>query len=536
MKKQNIKILDCSFRDGGYYNNWKFSFSQFNEYVSKIIKSNIDVIEIGFRFLNKNRLFGPFAFCEEKIFSKIKYLDERKIKIAIMVNSDDFLNTQEKPEFLFNKYFTEAKKSKISIIRFATRLDDIESIGKVLKLAKHKGYKVFLNLMQINRVSNTQLKKCLQELKKINSIDVFYFADTFGSLMPNQIENICNIIKRNCDFEFGIHAHDNCGFALENSLRAVDSGANWIDCTLQGMGRGAGNLSTENIVCELSRRGIKKFKPETIYSLSQSFFLNLKKKFRWGASIYYHLAAINNIHPSYIQELQIDNRYSHDEIINIINQLKKINATSFNPYFLKSIINQKIDFKKTFTIKDIFLKKKIVLLGQGLSLLKEKKKILRFIKRKKCIVISLNINKFFKDHEIDYYLASDKIRIFIDHLNYRTILEKIILPQNLLKDIIKIKDFKKIKNYPLIIDNNKIKSHDNYCILPNTLVIGYALALLNSSGAKYVYMAGFDGYKNDPVLQVTTDNYLQKLKKTFKKIKLVSLTPTTYSLPAKLQK
>ena len=68
---KNIKLLDCSFRDGGYYNNWKFTYSQLNEYIQKISNSKIDVIEIGFRFFEKNKLFGPFAYSKENFLSKI---------------------------------------------------------------------------------------------------------------------------------------------------------------------------------------------------------------------------------------------------------------------------------------------------------------------------------------------------------------------------------------------------------------------------------------------------------------------------------
>jgi len=96
-----------------------------------------------------------------------------------------------------------------------------------------------------------------------------------------------------------------------------------------------------------------------------------------------------------------------------------------------------------------------------------------------------------------------------------------------------IKNIKKIKNFGLITDNAKIKSFDNYCILPNTLAIGYAIALLNASGAKDVYLAGFDGYLNDAALQVAMNNYLIALKKNFKKINLYSLTPSLYPLKNK---
>ena len=229
----------------------------------------------------------------------------------------------------------------------------------------------------------------------------------------------------------------------------------------------------------------------------------------------------------------IDNRYSYDQIIIILDQLKRTNSSSFNPNFLKNIINQKIDFNRTWNVKNYFLNKKIVLLGQGDNLANNKNKIIRFIKKNDCVVISLNINRFFNKNEIDYYLASNEARILIDAIEYKKMNKDLILPINLIKNLINIKKIKKIKNYGLVTDSAKIKSFDNYCILPNTMAIGYATALLCNAGAKEIYLSGFDGYNSNSELQTKMNNYLMILQNNFKKMKFFSLTPTTYSLKIK---
>ena len=186
--------------------------------------------------------------------------------------------------------------------------------------------------MQINNVSNKELKDCLKTLHKSNCVDVFYFADSFGNLKPNDVKKICNFIKKNWHKEIGIHSHDNCGLALKNSIQAFKSGATWVDGTIQGMGRGAGNVKTENLL-----KYFKKFNYnlKSIEKISKYYFGDLKKKYKWGKSNYYKIAAKFNIHPTYIQMLQADGRYSKREIISSINSLKKIVATSYDPRLLE---------------------------------------------------------------------------------------------------------------------------------------------------------------------------------------------------------
>ena len=120
---KNINLLDCTLRDGGYYNNWKFTNHQVNEYLKKIYLSKIDVVEIGFRFLEKNENLGPFAFSKEKMLKKI--LTSKNTKLSVMVNSSDFFKTKKNFKTLIDEYFPKKKYSKLSIVRVATHYEDI---------------------------------------------------------------------------------------------------------------------------------------------------------------------------------------------------------------------------------------------------------------------------------------------------------------------------------------------------------------------------------------------------------------------------
>ena len=164
---------------------------------------------------------------------------------------------------------------------------------------------------------------------------MFFISDSFGNLKPKNIKIICKTIKKSWKNEIGIHAHDNCGLALKNSIQAFKSGVKWIDSTIQGMGRGAGNVKTESL---LRKFKFANYKPSSINNISRKYFLNLKKRYKWGKSNYYKIAANFNIHPTYIQMLETDKRYSATEKMKSINSLKKLKQQVTNLIYLRKLL------------------------------------------------------------------------------------------------------------------------------------------------------------------------------------------------------
>tara|TARA_X000000950_G_scaffold271141_1_gene351855 strand:- start:651 stop:842 length:192 start_codon:yes stop_codon:yes gene_type:complete len=61
INSSDIKVLDCTLRDGGYHNNLKFNHSLINDYLNCMSLLNIKYVELGFRFLNKDKLKDPKA-------------------------------------------------------------------------------------------------------------------------------------------------------------------------------------------------------------------------------------------------------------------------------------------------------------------------------------------------------------------------------------------------------------------------------------------------------------------------------------------
>ena len=89
------------------------------------------------------------------------------------------------------------------------------------------GYRIVVNLMQIDKVNETSLREVLKLLANTKSVEVFYFADSFGNLNPKNIEKICKTIKKNWKKDFGFHAHDNCDLP-SNLLNIKGEWVKWL--------------------------------------------------------------------------------------------------------------------------------------------------------------------------------------------------------------------------------------------------------------------------------------------------------------------
>ncbi len=517
----NLTLLDCTLRDGGYYNDWKFNNYYVKKYIKDISKANVDIIEIGFHFLDKKKDYGDYAYIDNRILNKLNI--KKNKKLALMFNGVDFLKNEEKILKKLNKIFNH-KKNFFDTVRIAIHLKDLKKIKKFLDFFKVKKLKVCLNLMQINIVKKNDLVECLKTLNKWGNVDIFYFADSFGSLNSKSIKNICSIIKTNWKKEFGIHAHDNCGLALKNSITAFKSGATWIDGTIQGMGRGAGNTRTEDLLTYFKKNN---YYPDKIKNISQKYFFKLKKYYNWGPSKFYKIAANYNIHPTYVQLILKDKRYKISEQNSLIKHLAKIDSKKFDPNFLTDITESKIQIGKWSAYKWC-LNRNILILGQGRSLRSSSAQnlIKKFILKKKPIVISININSHISKNLIDYYASCHDGRILVDHKNYEKLGKKIILPLDILKSFKKVKNKDFFLDYGLKIKNNEFKCFNKFVVLPYNESFGYVVALSIIGGSKSIFVAGLDGHEKEHNVYTKTDNILKLIRKNYSDIKIKSLTKT----------
>ena len=190
---ENIKILDCTLRDGGYYNSWDFDDFIVSNYLKDLSDSKVDVIELGFRFLPKDKFLGPFAYTTD-LFLETLNLPE-SIQYGVMINASEYLSTKD-PVKAIKKYFSHSNKSRISLVRVAINFDNFDEAKILTETLNSLGYKVGLNLMQAHEKEEKEYTKIAMKIREWNSVDVLYFADSFGSMEPDEIEKIIASIKK----------------------------------------------------------------------------------------------------------------------------------------------------------------------------------------------------------------------------------------------------------------------------------------------------------------------------------------------------
>jgi len=531
MKKNKLKVLDCTLRDGGYYNNWNFSIHLINKYLKVMSDIKVDYVEIGFRSLERKEFRGPCAYTTDQFLNDLKI--PKTLKVGVMINGAELIkaNTLKKNTLLISSLFKKAKFSKVKLVRIASHYSELSKVMPAASKIKSLGYKVAINLMQISDRTENEIKQFCDLAKKYN-MDAVYFADSTGSLNRYQTLEIVKNFKKNWKADLGIHAHDNMDMAMENAMMALNNGASWIDSTVLGMGRGPGNVKTENLVLELEKRFKRKVNYNSLIKLIEDDFIPMKNKYGWGSNVYYYLSGLYGIHPSFIQGMLSAKNFSSDEILAVIDNLKTEGGKKFsndliNTYKQYFIGKGNGKYEPLKNIKN----KNVLILGSGPGVKEHKIALENFIKKYKPFVIALNTQNSINSKLINTRAVCNTLRLLTDHKSFKHLPQKLILPYQRLSNLIKDK-FKKVKklDFGVEVKNNTFKFMKSSAVIPNTLAISYALGIANSGKAKRIYIAGFDGYEAEDPKRREMDELFSLYQSLKKKSELTSITPTKYKV------
>jgi 4-hydroxy 2-oxovalerate aldolase len=288
MFREKIKVLDCTIRDGGLMNNHEFDMRFVQEVYKAISEAGIDYMEIGYK--NSRKLFDPkeygkWKFCDDKDIREAIEGVESKTKISVMVDVDrvDVDDVVAK------------KDSPVDMIRVATYVKDVD---KAIYLANHfsdKGYETAVNIMAISRALDNELTECLHQLENECKAKIINIVDSFGSLYQETTEFLIkkakSILKTK---EVGMHAHNNQQLAFGNTIEAIIHDANYVDVTIFGLGRAAGNCPTELMLGFLKN---PKYDIRPILDVISKEFIPLQKQIEWGYFIPYAITGILDEHP-----------------------------------------------------------------------------------------------------------------------------------------------------------------------------------------------------------------------------------------------
>ncbi len=527
---KNINILDCTLRDGGYYTNWDFSNELVKIYILAMSNAKIDIIEIGFRFINKSEYFGPYAYSTDNFISNLNI--PLTIKIGVMLNFADILNSKDSVVKTLDSVFVKKADSPVSLVRIAVHVADVLKVEETAQHLTSLGYTVGLNIMQAHKCSKDEFEDFSKEIAQWNSVDVLYFADTLGNMQSKNIIDTIDALSTFWKAPLGLHAHDNMGQAEHNAISAIEAGATWIDVTVMGMGRGAGNLKTENLLLKLQQIGIGNYKAEALFELVTVDFKKLMDKYNWGENVFYYLSAMYNIHPSYVQEMQSNTSYSTSDKVGVLKYLHLNNGESFSKKSLQiantsNSISSIGEWDSTNWTKG----KDILILAGSPTLKNYSEAIQNFVGRKKPIVISLNYIDCIDQNLVDVYSSCYLTKIISQLDDLSKINKPLLVPMNALPENIKNKlNNVNIYNYGMFVQEETFKSEKTQCIIPSPLVFAYALSSLTNTDTKNIYLAGFDGYPPNDARNDEMKKVIDLFKKENRGSSLISLTPTIYGV------
>lgn len=243
---KDFKILDCTLRDGSYVNHFQFGVHETRYVCSELEKCGIEYIEVGHGLgLGAYRLGGEYAAAAT---------DEEYLGAAAEAVKKSVFGTFCIPDIAKLEDIDTASKYGMKLIRIGTNVDAVESSRPFVERAKKYGMTVCANYMKSYSASPEDFVKKVR-LSKSYGVDIIYLVDSAGGMLPKQVESYIRTVRDSVDMKIGFHGHNNLGLALANSLVALDMGAYFIDCSMQGLGRSGGNAATEQFVIIMSKLG-----------------------------------------------------------------------------------------------------------------------------------------------------------------------------------------------------------------------------------------------------------------------------------------
>jgi 4-hydroxy 2-oxovalerate aldolase len=311
---QPFKILDCTLRDGGYYTNWDFSPELVQTYFKSFNDLPVDYLEIGYRSNPMDEYLGQYFYCPVYVMEQARQLSNKKLVIIL-----DEKNV--KPEHV--QALLKPCVGLIDMVRIAL---DPEKFGRALKLAeeiKKLGFAVGFNTMYMSKwKQNTAF---LDELRFVGDVaDYFYMVDSYGGVYPQDVIDTIHMVKERTPIKLGFHGHNNMELGLINSLTAVQHGAEIIDATVTGMGRGAGNLKTELLLTALNARDGLEVDFNALSTVVDGFE-KLQQDYGWGTNLPYMVSGANSLPQKDVMEWVTRRFYSFNSIIRALhNQKQKI--------------------------------------------------------------------------------------------------------------------------------------------------------------------------------------------------------------------
>lgn len=529
MSTRKLTFVDCTLRDGGYYNEWDFDPQLIVRYLDAMVSAGVDVVEMGLRTTRNQGFKGACAFTTDEFLSSLPI--PASLSAGVMVNASELLGELPMSDSLGRLFPRHSEDSPVDVVRIACHVHEFPHALEASHWLKGRGYRVGFNLMQVADRDQAEIEDLALRASSY-PIDVLYFADSMGSMGPAQTGRIVSWLRRHWRGELGIHTHDNLRMALQNTLAAVAEGVSWVDSTVTGMGRGPGNARTEELAIEVAQLREQNISLVPLMRILRKDFRPMQDQYGWGTNPFYYLAGKYGIHPTYIQEMLSDSRYDEEDILAAIDHLRVEGGKKFSLDTLDAAKHfyDEVD-GGSWDPATLLRGREVLLLGTGPGVGRHQWALENYVREKKPVVIALNTQAEIASDLITLRVACHPVRLLADCQAHALLPQPLATPWSILpEDVREALRGKEILDFGLAIEPDLFKFSRTSCTLPTSLVVAYALAIVASGEASRVLMAGFDGYGADDPRNHEMKSLLDLYQATAGSRSLVAVTPTRYEL------
>ncbi|MBY2899770.1 hypothetical protein AE938_13030 [Bacteroides fragilis] len=497
-----MKILDCTLRDGGYYTNWDFDKAIVDAYIGGTNILPIDYLEIGYRNNPSKEYLGKYGYCP--IFELEDLRKKSQKKLAVMLNEKNV--TLKDLDYLLSPI-----DGLIDMVRLAIDPNNFDRAVKLAEIIKKRGFEVGFNTMYMSKWK--EYEGFISKLKNVNGIaDLFCMVDSYGGVYPDDVQEMLLIVKENVTCPVGFHGHNNLELGLINTLTAINNGVDFVDTTILGMGRGAGNLKTELLLTYMNKNSGLDVDFNVLGDIILAFS-GLLKKYEWGTNLPYMLSGANSLPQKDVMDWVSNRVYSFNSIVRALDNKKE-----------KIVDNAKFPLLSTSQYD------KVIIIGGGENAVLHKEGIKEFIRKNLSVALiyatSRNAMSYFDLDCPKYYcLVGTEGKRLSKTVGEKAFNNICVLPPYPRKMGTDVPEFAVRNTFEL----GKIEFTTQY---PDSCT-AIALQIAIDLGAKETYIVGYDGYPGEILSEkemvLTHENKILFTDYSrFVNKALVSLTPTLY--------
>jgi len=484
MKK--IQLLDCTLRDGGYVNDWRFGYTNIVSMFERLVDANVDIIELGFlddrRPFDIDRTIFPDTESADKIYGS---LDKKNAMVIGMIDYGTCAIENLAP----------CSESYLDGIRVIFKKGKMYPAMEYCRQVKALGYKVFSQLVSVTSYTDEEM---LELIKLVNDVQPYAVSmvDTYGLLNDEWLLHLYKILDDNVlpGIGIGFHAHNNFQLGYSNALAFLKYDGKHdvvVDGTLYGMGKSAGNDPIELVAMTLNEKYGGAYNIDAMLEAINESVMDFYRKTPWGYKTFFYLCAKNKCHPNYLTDYEKEENLSVSMIDELLSKIEpedkkllydKGVGRSYYEAFVEEHVNEGVAVN---AFLDFVGSRKILLVGPGKNIGLQAKKVKKFIEKEHPVIISINylpeevtsdcvfITNPKRYHDMTLPLREER------HANVKKLATTNVTCRNGKFDFV-------INRAPLLEKDEKI--------IDNSFLM--LVKFLHSIGVKEIFCAGFDGYSD----------------------------------------